>query len=40
MEEDVTIDSDYVLKKAIQLAIHQSYYASEKEVTLRLLVFC
>ena len=40
MDEDVTIDSDFVLKKALERAIHQSYYAGEKEVTLRLIIFC
>lgn len=38
-EEDVSVDSDFVLKKAVQRAIQQSYYLGEKEVTLRLLVF-
>lgn len=38
-EEDVSVDSDYVLKRAVQRAIQQSYYLGEKEVTLRLLVF-
>ena len=40
LDEDVTVDSDFVLKKAIERAIDQSYYANEKEVTLRLLIFC
>ena len=34
----MTIDSDFVLKKAIRRAIHQSYYSGDEEVTLRLLV--
>ena len=38
MQEEVTIDSDFVLKKAVQLAIDKFSHSEDKEVTLRLLV--
>lgn len=38
-EQTVLIDSDLVLQKAIKMAINNSYYEGEKEITLRLLVF-
>jgi hypothetical protein len=37
-EESLTVDSDLVLQKAIQLAIKNSYNQGDKEVTLRLIV--
>lgn len=37
-DEQITIDSDLVLTKAIQLAIKVAYAAGEKEVVLRVLV--
>ena len=39
LDDNVTVDSDLVLKKAVQRAIQQAYYDGENQVTLRLLVF-
>ena len=38
-DEHILIDSDLVVRKAIQRAIHDSYYEGEKEITLRILVY-
>jgi hypothetical protein len=37
-DEQITIDSDMVLMKAIQLALKVAYANQEKEVLLRLLI--
>ena len=37
-DEHILIDSNLVVRKAIQRAIHDSYYEGEKEITLRILV--
>ena len=34
----MVVDSDLVLRKAIQKAVRDSYYENDREVTLRLLV--
>lgn len=37
-EEQLTIDSDLVLSKAMQLATKLAYSSNEKEIVLRLLI--
>lgn len=38
-EESIVVDSDHVLRKAIQKAVRDSYYENSRETILRLLVF-